>query len=148
MKKLIVISTLILGLVLAFAAVPAFAQGPDGAAGLPGTQQGGSPLGRPGRLALLGKVSEPLGLSRSQILSQLFAGRTLAEVAGGKLDGLVDALLQPRLERLSTLVEQERLTEDQAEALEAYRRAELEDRLSKPLPFQKRLLQWDSQTGE
>jgi hypothetical protein len=144
MKKrlLLVLAVLVLIAGMALAAIPALAQGPGDGAG-PQESQPWRPY-RPGlsvRLRLLGKAASALDMTRSQILVQLLEGKTVAEVAEDKLDNLTDALLQPRLERLDALLHEGRLTEQQADCLQIFWRAELEKRLSQPLPWQSGLLE-------
>ena len=137
-KSLLVLAALVLGISIALAALPVLAQGPDDAQG----PQQGQPWRRPGaHLRLLDQAASVLDMTRSQILVQLVEGKTVAEIAGDKLDDLADVLLQPRLERLETLLNEDRLTQEQADCLTAFWRAELEERLSQPLPWQLRLLE-------
>lgn len=140
MKKgiLLGIVVLVLSASIALTAMPALAQGPDST-----SEPQGQPWLAPGlrlRLRLLDKAASVLEMTRSEILVQLVEGKTVAEIAGDKLDDLVDALLQPRLERLDALLSEDRLTQKQADCLKAFWQAELEERLSQPLPWQARLL--------
>ncbi len=80
-------------------------------------------------------IADSLNMSTQDLIAALRAGKTVAEVAeeqGVDLATVVDALVAPRAERLSRAVEAGRLTEEQADALLAMARIQIENRLNRP----------------
>lgn len=142
-------------LVAAMMVVPAaLAQGPQNAQG-PGYGRGagvtddfgprygrgsgpmvglGPRLGGP-TTSLVAVAAEQLGLSRTELVSELQADKTIAQVAeehGVALDTIVAAFLAPRSERLAALVEAEHLTQEQADQMLATMEAEALEHLTQP----------------
>lgn len=141
--------TLLIGLVVAVAAVVAIApvvlaQGPGNGTGDapfgggifgPGPFHGrgpgfggpmgmGFPMGGP-EYSLIAVAAEQLGMEPTELVTELQAGRTVAELAeerGVALQTIVDAFVAPRAERLAGLVAEGRLTQEQADEMRARRR--------------------------
>ena len=136
-KKFMILAGVALAVVLlgATVVVPAFAQDPTppGAYG-PGEHDcGGFDRQRGGMLDIL---VEALDMTPEEIRAELEAGKTIAEIAadqGVALSDLVDALIAPRAEALAQAVENDRLTQEQADWLLEYMREGLEWRLSNNL---------------
>ena len=136
-KKFMILAGVALAVVLlgATVVVPAFAQDPTppGAYG-PGEHDcGGFDREHGGMLDILAEV---LDMTPEEIRAELEAGKTIAEIAadqGVALSDLVDALIAPRAEALAQAVENDRLTQEQADWLLEYMREGLEWRLSNNL---------------
>ena len=96
----------------------------------------GHPAPQPWRLArgkaVISITAEVLEIEPAEVISQLREGKSIAEIAGDKLDAIVERLVAPRQERLETLVADGRLTQEQADALLALMKARITDRLSQP----------------
>ena len=78
----------------------------------------------------LGAAAAYLGLSTADLAADLRGGRTLAEVAkarGRSPDGLVDAMIAARTQRLSAAVSAGWLTEDEAKQVESRVRRHVTD---------------------
>ncbi len=86
----------------------------DGDGGFGG---GGGPFGG------LSAASSYLGLSTSQLMTQVAAGKTLAQIAnatsGKSASGLIDAMVAAQTKQLDQAVSNGRLTKSQAEQLES-----------------------------
>ena len=71
----------------------------------------------------LGAASSYLGLSTSQLMTQVAAGKTLAQIAnatsGKSASGLIDAMVAAQKKQLDQAVSNGRLTKSQADQLEA-----------------------------
>ncbi len=89
-----------------------------------------------GRFGLANSVvsvtADVLDMDRTEIIAQLREGKSIADIAGDKLDEIVDALVAKRQEKLNELVADGRLTQEQADALVALMKARITDRLSQP----------------
>ncbi len=151
MVSIVVVAVLVAAMMVA---PTALAQGPQNAQG-PGYGQGagvtdgfgprygrgsgpmvglGPHLGGP-TTSLVAVAAEQLGLSRTELVSDLQADKTIAQVAeeqGVALDTIVAAFLAPRSERLAALVEAERLTQEQADQMLATMEAEVLEHVSQP----------------
>ena len=139
MRRLPIAPAVFIGLALALGSAPALEQAPDAEQGAPGTGSAWQRSWRGARIALLGKVADALGMERSDVLSRLIAGETVADIAGGRLDDVVDTLLAPRLERQDKAAAESLVTSADADELAAFWRADLDGHLSHLLPFQFRL---------
>jgi predicted DNA-binding protein (UPF0251 family) len=96
-----------------------------GAFGFPGH----GPFGHFGHFADLDAAASYLGLTEAELRSELADGKTLAEIAkeqGKSVDGLVQALVEEAKERIDAAVAGGKLTQAQADELEA----DLEDRIT------------------
>jgi hypothetical protein len=94
----------------------------------------GPRLGGP-TTSLVAVAAEQLGLSRTELVSELQADKTIAQVAEGQgvaLDTIVAAFLAPRSERLAAMVEAERLSQEQADQMLATMEAEVLEHVSQP----------------
>ena len=160
MKKWILLAVVVL--VAALALVPAvFAQGPlnqDGSTYGPGSMMGGSfsrgsmmqgNWQRMGNAAapafgmgprwggstgsLMTVAAEQLGMTPTELMAELQAGQTIAQVAGEKgvaLETIAEAFVALRAERLAELVANGQLTQEQADAMLAAMRVNVTTRLS------------------
>ena len=91
--------------------------------------------------SLLNIAAEQLGMTTSDLTTQLQSGQTIADLAKAKdvsLDKIVEAMLAPRSEQLSQLVSNGVLTQEQADARLATMKTDLTARLSE---------QWSPGTG-
>ena len=136
-KRFMILAGAALAVVLLGAAVamPAFADEPTppGAYG-PGEHDCGGFEGEHG--GMLDVLAEILGMTPEEIFAELEAGKTIAEIAAGQdveLADLVDALIAPRAEALAQAVENDRLTQEQADWLLEHTREGLEWLLSNNL---------------
>jgi hypothetical protein len=133
MKRWLKLSTLaavaaIIGLLVL--AAPGYAQGQGPGGGGRGGRWGGR------EQSLVAVAAEVLGLERTALVSELNAGRTIAEVAEDKgvaVDAIVDAVLAPRAEVLALALADGRLTQAQADAQLAAMEASITTRLTTPL---------------
>lgn len=83
-------------------------------------------------------AAETLGLTPQELIAELQAGKTIADVAeeqGVALETLVDAFLAPREAALQVAVETGRLTQEQADALLAQMRELVRTRLTATWTF-------------
>lgn len=83
-------------------------------------------------------IADVLNMSQQDLIAELRAGKTVADVAqeqGVDLAQIVDALVAPQEQRLQRAVESGRLTQEQADALLALKRIQIEDRLSQLFPL-------------
>ncbi len=83
--------------------------------------------------SLIAVAAEALGLTPQELIAELQAGKTIADVAeeqGVALETIVDAFLAPREEALQAAVEAGRLTQEQADALLAQIREHVRTRLT------------------
>lgn len=88
--------------------------------------------------SLIAITAETLGLTPQELVAELQAGKTIADVAeeqGVALETLVDAFLAPRAEALQAAVEAGRLTQEQADALLAQIREHVRTRLTATWAF-------------
>jgi hypothetical protein len=88
--------------------------------------------------SLIAVAAEALGLTPQELIAELQAGKTLADVAeeqGVALETIVDAFLAPREEALQAAVEAGRLTQEQADALLAQIREHVRTRLTATWTF-------------
>ncbi len=91
--------------------------------------------GKGARLRELQVIAEVLGMSQQDLISQLRAGATVADVAEGQgvnVNVLVEALTRKEAERLERAVRRGRLEAAEAEALLALRQAHVRRRLETP----------------
>jgi hypothetical protein len=102
---------------------------------------GGPGHGRRGRWidrSLIAVAADKLGLTRAQLIGEMQTGKSIAQVAQAKgVDPatIIDAFLAPRAERLNQLVENGRLTQDQADRILDGMRAAAEARINRvPAP--------------
>lgn len=108
-RWMVILSILLLGLFL----TPAFA-GETGSSAWPG---GGLRLGRT-QGGLVATVADILGLDRAKVIEERHAGRSLAEIAqaqGVDKDQLVQKILEERRRILDQMVQEGRITQEQAE---------------------------------
>lgn len=80
-------------------------------------------------------AAEQLGMEPDALLTELQAGKTVAELAeanGISLDAIVDAVVTAHSERLATAVENGRITQEEADARLETLRTDLTERLSQP----------------
>lgn len=85
--------------------------------------------------SLVAVSAQMLGLSVSDLLTELSNGKTIAEVANAKglsTDKIVDEFLKPRVEWLQSAVKANRFTQAQADAMIAALKANVNARLSTP----------------
>lgn len=87
--------------------------------------------------SLLSVAAEKLGLTSQELLTELQAGKTIADVAKEKdvaVDTIVEAVLTPRAEQLKQAVTAGQLTQDQADAQLALMKANLTQRINEAWP--------------
>jgi DNA-directed RNA polymerase specialized sigma subunit len=105
---------------------PGFGPGPGGPGQMgQGGRQGGNPV--------LEIVAEKLGMTSDELMTELQAGKSIADVAAEKnvsVDTLVDAILAPRSDRLKEMVTNGRLTQEQADARLAEMKSKVTERLN------------------
>jgi polyhydroxyalkanoate synthesis regulator phasin len=83
--------------------------------------------------SLMAVVTEKLGLTRAELVTELQAGKSIADVAAGKnvsLDTIVDAILAPRTDRLNELVANGQLTQEEVDTRLSNLRVDLIERLN------------------
>lgn len=149
---------------LSFAAPLAWAQGPgDGGGPMfgggfgPGPGMGGGPgmmpggafdfgrgpggmIGMGGRWggpenSLISIAAEKLGITTDELVAELQAGKSIADVAGEKnvsVDTIVDAVIATRTDRLNELVANGQLTQEQADAMLAEMKTRVTERINQP----------------
>ncbi len=103
-----------------YASGPRFGMGP----------RWGGPAG-----SLITVAAEQLSMTPAELLAELQAGQTIAQVAGEKgvaVETIVEAFVALRAERLAELVTNGQLTQEQADAMLAAMRANVTARLSEP----------------
>lgn len=108
---------------------PGHGRGPGNGSGPVG---GAFRMGGPAN-SLVAVAAEALGLERTELVAELQAGKTIAQVAeeqGVALEAIVDAFLAPREEHLAELVANGQLTQEEADALLATMRANVTARLN------------------
>ena len=97
----------------------AFAQGPGGQ-GLGGNECGGV-VGRQGGStnSLVSVAADVLGMERADLVAELQAGKTIAQVAEGLVDPqtIVDAFIAIRAEKLAEAVANGCITQEQADLM-------------------------------
>ena len=89
-------------------------------------------MGGPGNLVVM-VAAEQLGLTRTELMTELQAGKTIADVAAEKnvsVDTIVDAILAPRADRLNELVANGQLTQEEVDNRLASLRVDVIDRLN------------------
>lgn len=94
-------------------------------------------MGGPGN-SLVSVAAEQLGLSVEQLVDELEAGKTIADVAavkGVELETIVDAYIAPRAEFLAQQVADGHLTQAEADETLAHMREEAEEHLEEAYPF-------------
>ena len=119
-------------LVAAFGATTALAWGPRGGVSAPAAGPAMGPMGWGGRgfgfgpgwgfggTSLIGVVAEKLDMSVADLVAELQAGKTIAQVAEAKgvaLDALVEAVVAPQAEALKQAVEDGRVTQEWADLM-------------------------------
>jgi len=83
--------------------------------------------------SLVAVAAEQLELTRTDLISELQSGKTIADVAAEKdvaLDTIVEAFVAPRAEQLAAQVDNGQLTQEQADTMLATMRANVTARLS------------------
>ena len=145
-----------LAVVVAIAVAPAvLARGPAGGFG-PGQALGrmvgdmpgaGNQMGRRGGMremggqmdgsqqSLVAVAADTLGMPQTDLVTQLQGGQTIAQVASDKnvaLDTIVNAFVATRQARMAQAVAAGRMTQAQADAMQATMRANVTARLSQP----------------
>lgn len=106
---------------------PGFGRGPGG--GMMGGRWGGP------ENSLIAIAAEKLGLTQAELMTELQAGKTLAQVASEHnvtLDSIIEAFLAPRVERLNELVANGQLTQEQADTMLATMRANAATHATQP----------------
>jgi len=125
------ILVLVVGLIAA-SAITAYAQGPRGGMGRGGMGVGGH------ENSLVAVAAETLGLEVDALLTELQAGKTIAEVAaeqGVETQAIIDAFVAPRSIMLTAAVEAGYLTQAQADARLALIEANAAARLEQTFTF-------------
>lgn len=110
-----------------------FGMGPGGRGGM---MDRGGPWGGPEN-SLIAVAAEKLGLTTQELLTELQAGKTIAEVASEKnvaVDTIVEAVIAPRTERLNQLVTDGQLTQEQADAMLTLMKANVTERINAEWP--------------
>ncbi len=95
-------------------------------------QNGPQGMGGPGS-SLVAVVAEQLGMAQADLIAELQAGKTMAEVIteqGGDIEAIIDVFMASRQERLETMVENGRITREQADAMLAVMRTNVTERLT------------------
>ncbi|MCG8346376.1 MAG: hypothetical protein MI924_01165 [Chloroflexales bacterium] len=85
--------------------------------------------------SLVAVAADVLEMDRTALVAELQSGKTIAQVAeehNVALSEIVDAFLAPRAERLASLVESGRLTQEQADTMLATMEANVTTRLIEP----------------
>lgn len=98
-------------------------------AGVSGMRMGGP------QTSLITVAADKLGMTQADVVAQLSANKTIADLAAEKnvaLDVIVDAFLAPRVTQLNAAVAAGTLTQAQADAMLAAMRANITPRLSQP----------------
>ena len=101
---------------------PGFGWGPGGMMGWGGPEN-----------SVISIAAEKLGLTTAELQAELQAGKTIAAVAAEKnvaVDTIVEAVIAPRSERLSQLVTNGQLTQEQADAMLAQMKTNITERLN------------------
>ncbi len=108
-----------------------------------GMMRGGRPgvrghgMGGPGS-SLISVAAEQLGMTVEELVTELKADKTIADVAqakGVELKTIVDAFIAPRAEWLAELVADGRITQAEADEKLAEMRTEAEEHLQQAYPF-------------
>src|SRR5688572_3056980 len=105
---------------------PRFGMGPGGGRG----QMMG--IGGPEN-SLISIAAEKLGLTNDELIAELQAGKTIADVAAEKnvaVDTIVDAIVAAHTERLNEQVANGQLTQEQADAMLVLMKANVTERLN------------------
>jgi hypothetical protein len=87
--------------------------------------------------SLISIAADELGLTTTELVTELQAGKTIADVAAEKnvaVETIVDAFLAPRAEQLKEQVANGQLTQEQADAMLALMKANVNKRISEPWP--------------
>jgi hypothetical protein len=87
--------------------------------------------------SLIAVAAEKLGLTTQELLAELQAGKTIAEVAAEKnvaVDTIVEAVIAARSERLNQLVTDGQLTQEQADAMLTLMKANVTERINAEWP--------------
>ena len=88
--------------------------------------------------SLISVAAEKLDLTVEQLVDELEAGKTIADVAkakGVELKTIVDGFIAPRAEYLAELVTDGRITQEQADAMLAHMREQAGEHLDEAYPF-------------
>lgn len=107
-----------------------FGMGPGGGPGMMGNM--GGRWGGPEN-SMIAIVAEKLGLTTDELVTELQAGKTIADIAKEKnvaLETIVDAVVAPRAERLTQMVTNGRLTQEQADTMLATMKANITTKMS------------------
>lgn len=86
--------------------------------------------------SLIDAAAEVLGIERADLIAELQAGKSLAELAeerGVEPQAIVDAFLADHEERLQELVDAGRLTQEQADLMLDHMAEEIAERLNEPV---------------
>jgi hypothetical protein len=106
--------------------------------GMMGGMMGGGRWGGPGN-SLMSAVAEKLGLTPAELVTELQAGKSVADVAAEKnvaIDTIVDAVLAPRADRLNDLVAKGQLTQEEVDNRLANLRVDVVDWLNQSWGYQ------------
>ncbi len=118
----------------------AWAQGPGGWLGHGGGRGQMMGIGGPEN-SLISIAAEKLGLTNDELIAELQAGKTIADVAAEKnvaVDTIVDAVVAAHTERLNEQVANGQLTQEQADAMLVLMKANVTERLNGQGPAQGR----------
>ncbi|MBI1882175.1 MAG: hypothetical protein HYR94_28715 [Chloroflexi bacterium] len=108
---------------------PGFGMGPGGG---PGQMGMGGRFGGPEN-SLISVAAEKLGMTTDELMAELQADKSIAEVAAEKnvaVDTIVDAVITPRSENLKEQVANGQLTQEQADAMVALMKANLNQQIN------------------
>lgn len=144
--KIVGILALAALLVAAFGATTALAWGPRGGAAGPSATPAMGPMGWGGRgfgpgrgfgdASVVNVVAEELDMSVADLVAELQAGKTIAQVAEAKgvaLDTLVEAVLSPQEEALKQAVADGRITQEWADLMLKQMREKVEYQMTHTL---------------
>lgn len=142
-KRWLIIASVTVTVALALVGVAAVAaQGPDTANPTPGFGPmhgpGGHGFGMRGHIggpgnSLISVVAEQLDLTSEELIAELQADKTIADVAaekGADVDTIIEAFIAPRAERLASAVDAGRLAQEQADSLLETMRTNVTERVN------------------
>jgi hypothetical protein len=111
---------------------------PDGFKGGEGRGHGfGFVFGFPGLRESLDSVADALGITTDELRDELQNGRSIADIAKAKnvdLDGIVDALVKDATAKIDQAVQDEKLSQEQADEIKADLKERITDVLNGELP--------------
>ncbi len=96
---------------------------------------GGHGSGMMGGISMLDILAEQLGLTADEVVDELSAGISIADLAANhdvEVQAIVDAFLAAHQEMLSTAVEDGRLTQEQADAMQEHMAEEIAEHVNEP----------------